>query len=41
MQMRMAKHDALSEYLDVSGSAVFAVPPGTAPGEYVGQSLLA
>jgi deferrochelatase/peroxidase EfeB len=40
VQRRMAHHDALSEYLQVSGSAVFAVPPGTAPGEYVGQSLL-
>jgi deferrochelatase/peroxidase EfeB len=41
VQMRMAKHDALMEYLDVTGSAVFAVPPGAAKGEYVGQSLFA
>jgi deferrochelatase/peroxidase EfeB len=41
VQQRMAQHDALSEYLQVTGSAVFAVPPGTAPGEYVGQSLFA
>jgi deferrochelatase/peroxidase EfeB len=41
VQLRMAKHDALMEYLKVTGSALFAVPPGTAPGEYVGQSLFA
>lgn len=41
VQLRMAKHDAMMEYLQVTGSAVFAVPPGTAPGGYVGQSLLA
>lgn len=41
MQNRMAKSDALMEYLKVSGSALFAVPPGVGPGEYVGQSLFA
>ncbi len=41
VQNRMAKVDALMEYLKVSGSALFAVPPGVAPGEYVGQSLFA
>ena len=35
----MAKSDALMEYLKVTGSALFAVPPGAGPGEYVGQSL--
>ena len=30
MQTRMAAHDALMEYLKVTGSALFAVPPGTA-----------
>ena len=29
------------EYLKVTGSALFAVPPGIAEGEYVGQSLFA
>ena len=39
MQNTMAKSDALMEYLKVTGSALFAVPPGTEPGEYVGQAL--
>ena len=39
VQMQMAKADALMEYLKVRGSALFAVPPGIAEGEYVGQSL--
>jgi deferrochelatase/peroxidase EfeB len=41
IQMRMAKADALMEYLKVRGSALFAVPPGIAEGEHVGQSLFA
>lgn len=41
VQLRMAKIDALMEYLKVTGSALFAVPPGAQPGEYVGQSLFA
>jgi deferrochelatase/peroxidase EfeB len=39
LQSRMATHDAMMEYLRFTSSAVFAVPPGAAPGEYVGQSL--
>ena len=39
IQNAMATTDALMEYLKFTGSALFAVPPGTAPGEYVGQSL--
>jgi deferrochelatase/peroxidase EfeB len=39
IQNTMAKSDALMEYLKVTGSALFAVPPGIRPGEYVGQSL--
>jgi deferrochelatase/peroxidase EfeB len=38
---RMAKHDGLMEYLRFTSSAVFAVPPGAGPGEYVGQGLFA
>ena len=38
---RMAQHDALVEYLKFTSSALFAVPPGTAPGEHVGQALFA
>ncbi|QIX26128.1 deferrochelatase/peroxidase EfeB [Nocardioides sp. JQ2195] len=41
MQTRMARSDAMMEYLKFTGSALFAVPPGTSPGEYVGQSLFA
>ncbi len=41
IQNTMAKQDALMEYLKVTGSALFAVPPGIGPGEYVGQSLFA
>jgi deferrochelatase/peroxidase EfeB len=39
VQHAMAKSDALMEYLKVTGSALFAVPPGIGQGEYVGQSL--
>ena len=39
IQMQMAKADALMEYLKVNGSALFAVPPGTAEGGYIGESL--
>lgn len=39
MQTRMARSDALMEYLKFTGSALFAVPPGVRPGEYVGQAL--
>lgn len=39
IQNVMAKTDALMEYLKVTGSALFAVPPGIGPGEHVGQAL--
>lgn len=39
IQTKMAAQDALMEYLKVTGSAVFAVPPGTRAGGYVGQDL--
>ena len=41
VQARMAKVDAMMEYLQVTGSALFAVPPGARPGEHVGQALFA
>ena len=41
IQNRMATQDALMEYLKVTGSALFAVPPGTEPGEHIGQALFA
>jgi deferrochelatase/peroxidase EfeB len=40
-QLRMAKRDELMEYLKFTGGALFAVPPGIGPGEYVGQALFA
>ncbi|GAA1162424.1 iron uptake transporter deferrochelatase/peroxidase subunit [Nocardioides aquiterrae] len=39
IQNRMAEADALMEYVQVTGSALFAVPSGIGPGEYVGQAL--
>ncbi len=41
LQNRMAQTDALMEYLKFTSSAIFAVPPGAGPGEYVGQALFA
>jgi len=41
VQLAMSTTDALTEYLRVTGSALFAVPPGIAPGEHVGQALFA
>jgi deferrochelatase/peroxidase EfeB len=41
IQTKMAAQDALMEYLQVTGSGLFAVPPGIGDGEYVGQSLFA
>ena len=41
LQLAMSKTDALVEYLKFTGSALFAVPPGVGPGEYVGQALFA
>jgi deferrochelatase/peroxidase EfeB len=41
VQLAMSKNDALVEYLKFTGSALFAVPPGVASGEYVGQALFA
>jgi deferrochelatase/peroxidase EfeB len=41
IQNKMAKNDAMMEYLRVTGSALFAVPAGVREGEYVGQALFA
>jgi deferrochelatase/peroxidase EfeB len=41
LQTKMASNDAMMEYLQFTSSAIFAVPPGMKPGEYVGQSLFA
>jgi deferrochelatase/peroxidase EfeB len=40
IQRRLGQFDSLNEYIKHVGSAVFAVPPGTQPGGYVGQALL-
>ena len=39
LQAKMASNDAMMEYLQFTGSAIFAVPAGTQPGQYVGQAL--
>lgn len=39
MQRALAKSDLLNEYIEHTGSAVFACPPGTGPGQWWGQSL--
>ena len=39
IQTKLGVGDAMSEYLQHTGSALFAVPRGVQPGEYVGQSL--
>ena len=41
VQRAMATSDALLEYLQVDGSALYAVPAGVGEGEYVGQALFA
>jgi deferrochelatase/peroxidase EfeB len=41
IQMKLGLGDGLSEYLQHTGSALFAIPPGIAQGEYVGQALFA
>ena len=40
MQRARARHDRMSEYLEHTGSAVFACPPGLRDGEHWGQRLL-
>lgn len=40
VQRRLAERDALNTWITHVGSAVYAVPPGAAPGSYVGASLL-
>jgi len=40
VQRRLGQLDALNEYIVHTGSGLFAVPPGSPPGGYVGQTLL-
>ena len=39
IQTKIGRADAMSEYIQHTGSALFAVPPGASQGEYVGQAL--
>ncbi len=39
IQTKIGVGDAMSEYLQHTGSALFAIPPGIAAGSYVGQAL--
>jgi deferrochelatase/peroxidase EfeB len=39
MQLQLSSKDGLMEYLQHTGSGLWAVPPGVREGEYVGQSL--
>ena len=41
MQRALAANDAMNEYVEHNGSAVFACPPGPAEGEFWGQRLFA
>ena len=40
VQRLLAENDALNEYIKHVGSGVFAMPPGTDEGGYVGEGLL-
>jgi deferrochelatase/peroxidase EfeB len=39
MQTKLGLQDGMSEYIQHTGSALFAVPPGVQPGRYIGQGL--
>lgn len=41
IQTKLGRGDGLSEYLQHTGTALFAIPPGVQPGEFVGQALFA
>ncbi|GAA1564255.1 Dyp-type peroxidase [Dactylosporangium maewongense] len=40
IQRRLAEADLMNEWITPIGSAVFAVPPGCAPGGWIGEGLL-
>jgi deferrochelatase/peroxidase EfeB len=40
IQHKLAGKDALNLYVTHIGSSVFACPPGTAKGGYIGEALL-
>jgi deferrochelatase/peroxidase EfeB len=39
IQLRLARNDAMNEYVRHVGSGIFAVPPGTSRGSYIGAAL--
>lgn len=39
VQTALARSDAMNEYIRHVGSALFAIPPGAQPGEYIAQAL--
>ena len=41
LQRQLSESDLLNEYIRHTASAAFAVPPGTSPGGYIGETLLA
>ena len=41
IQKKLGLQDGLSEYLQHTGSALFAVPPGVQPGQFLAQELFA
>ncbi len=41
IQRRLSTTDALNEYIVHVASGLFAIPPGTSAGGYVGETLLA
>jgi deferrochelatase/peroxidase EfeB len=41
IQQKLGTEDALNGYIQHTGSAVFAVPPGLRPGRHWGDDLLA
>lgn len=41
VQKRLAAQDVLNLWTTAIGSAVFALPAGVSPGQYLGEQLLA
>ena len=41
LQMSLAQHDSLNQYITHTGSAIFACPPGAREGGFVGEGLFA
>jgi deferrochelatase/peroxidase EfeB len=39
LQTKLARNDTLNEYIQHTGSAIFAVPPSVTDGDYVGRPL--